>query len=86
MLKCVPFEPKEQGRSHVNQGRHCQGEIKLYFWTNNSLKGHREKNSFNVEAFVAFNVILCSSKNARKCVAGWRILDILVWSFYTLQS
>lgn len=79
------FEAKQQNGT-VNQGRHCQGKIKLYFWNNNSLKGQREKNSFNVEAFVALNVILCSNKNAKICVAGWRILDKFVWSFYTLES
>lgn len=65
------FQVKQQGFAHVTQGRHCQGEIKLYFWNNNSLNSQREKNSFNVEAFVALNVILCSYKNAKKCVAGW---------------
>lgn len=61
-------------------------KTKLYFWKNNSLKGQREKNSFNIEAFVAFNVILCSYKNAKKCVAGRWILDKFVLSFYTLES
>lgn len=67
----------------MNQGRHCQGEIKLYFWTNNSLKGQREKNSFNVEAFVGFNVILCFYKNAPKNV-WWDGKFVL--SFCTLES
>lgn len=39
---------------HVNQGRHFQAEIKLYFRSNNSLKGQRDKTTFNVEALVAF--------------------------------
>lgn len=60
------FEAKEQEMCHVNQGSHRKGEIKQYFWTNNRLKGQREKNRFNIEAFVALNVILCSYKNAKK--------------------
>lgn len=63
------FEAKEQEMCHVNQGRHRKGEIKQYFWTNNRLKGQREKNSFNIEAFVALNVILCCVpiKMPKKC-------------------
>ncbi len=37
------FEAKEQRMEHVNQGRCCRGETKLYFSTNSGIKGQSEE-------------------------------------------